>query len=235
MDLKKEYVLDDVWKIENFITDEECSIIMQDCTNEDNWFGEPGAFENGNKNVLTNETKNALAAINSRIEKIMNTEYEVANTTFNVQRITVNSGPGGIWALPPHRDNYDISDSKYVTRGYVLYLNDNFEGGQLNFRDHDISIQPKAGLLASFSGGHHNIHEVQIVTEGERYTVGSFWDNEESEYSEETKEKWKTEIAEARIRQAEDQKLWQENKSKGIMEEPPPNQKEKLKINKETL
>ncbi len=174
MDLKKEYVLDDVWKIENFITDEECSIIMQDCTNEDNWFGEPGAFENGNKNVLTNETKNALAAINSRIEKIMNTEYEVANTTFNVQRITVNSGPGGIWALPPHRDNYDISDSKYVTRGYVLYLNDNFEGGEIEYTKKEFYIKPKSKMLICHPSGEDYFHGVKRVTSGVRYMTTGF-------------------------------------------------------------
>jgi len=133
-----------------------------------------------------------------------------------------------------HSDNSPLDDPEYNAFerskwASFLYLNGDFEGGELKFRDHDISIKPKAGMLASFSGGHHNIHEVQIITDGERYTIGSFWDNEESEYSEETKEKWKTEIAEARIRQAEDQKLWQENKSKGIMEEPPPYQKERLK------
>jgi len=133
-----------------------------------------------------------------------------------------------------HSDNSPLEDPEYNAFerskwAAFLYLNDNFEGGELRFRDHNITIKPKAGMLAAFAGGHHNIHEVQIITSGERYTIGSFWDNEESEYSEETKARWEEEISSARIRQAEDQKLWQENKAAGIMMDPPPYQQERIK------
>jgi predicted 2-oxoglutarate/Fe(II)-dependent dioxygenase YbiX len=50
----------------------------------------------------------------------------------------------------------------------VLYLNDNFEGGQTLVND-EIS-HPKKGKLISFAGK-DLIHEVRTVTKGTRYTV----------------------------------------------------------------
>lgn len=102
--------------------------------------------------------------------------------------------------------------SKWAT---FLYLNDDFKGGKLNFKDHDISIQPKTGMLASFNGGHHNQHEVQIIEEGFRYTIGSFWDYEESEYSDEKKAQWEEEIKAVRAQQAEQHKEWEDMRARG--------------------
>jgi hypothetical protein len=102
--------------------------------------------------------------------------------------------------------------SKWAT---FLYLNEEFEGGELNFKDHPITIKPQTGMLAAFAGGHHNEHEVKLVTSGDRYTIGSFWDYEESEYSQEKQDAWAKEIAEVRAQQAEQFKEWEELKAKG--------------------
>lgn len=107
--------------------------------------------------------------------------------------------------------------SKWAT---FLYLNDNYDGGELDFKDHDITIKPKAGMLASFAGGAHNEHQVTQVIGGNRYTIGSFWDNEEAEYSDETKKRWEKEIAAERIKQAEQIKGWQELKIDGKFLDP---------------
>ena len=79
-------------------------------------------------------------------------------------------------------------------------------------------------MLAAFSGGHHNIHEVQMVTKGMRWTIGSFWDNIEAEYSDEKRAEWEKTIAEERERQAHDAKIWAEMKDRGIRLIPGPDQ-----------
>lgn len=123
-----------------------------------------------------------------------------------------------------HSDNSDpegnynaFERSKWAT---FLYLNEDFTGGKLNFKDHDISIQPKVGMLAAFAGGHHNEHEVQIIESGNRFTIGSFWDYAESEYSDERRAEWEKELSEVRAQQAEQFKGWEENRKKGIVEKP---------------
>lgn len=134
-----------------------------------------------------------------------------------------------------HSDNTAIDSDEYNSFerskwAAFLYLNDDFEGGALNFRDHPITINPKTGMLVAFAGGHHNIHEVQMVTKGLRWTIGSFWDNEESEYSEEKKAIWEKDIEEQRKLQAEDAKKWAEMKEKGERMRPGPEQTAKKEL-----
>lgn len=134
-----------------------------------------------------------------------------------------------------HSDNTTIDSPEYNSFerskwAAFLYLNENFEGGALNFRDHPITIQPKTGMLVAFAGGHHNIHEVQMITKGERWTIGSFWDDEEAEYSEEKRAMWEEDISEQRKRQAEDAAVWAEMKERGERLKPGPDQTAKKDV-----
>lgn len=114
-----------------------------------------------------------------------------------------------------HSDNTDeegnpsaFERSRYA--GFV-YLNEDFEGGVLNFVKSGISIKPKTGMLAVFSGGFENMHEVTMITKGTRYTLGSFWDDrEESAYPEELRNKWKEELKLIRESQEIEKKEWQD-------------------------
>jgi hypothetical protein len=103
-----------------------------------------------------------------------------------------------------------------------LYLNDDFEGGALNFKDHPITIQPKTGMLVMFNGSHENEHEVQLVKKSDRYTIGSFWDKASNTYSQETLDRWEAELAQTRGEQSIQQKEWKDLKDKGISVSPRP-------------
>ncbi len=100
----------------------------------------------------------------------------------------------------PHSDNSDFEGNptsfeinKYVG---ILYLNDDYEGGQLYFTKSDdihtktLSISPKACSYIVFPGGVENIHGVEEITKGTRYTMVSFWDFADAEYSEERQAEW---------------------------------------------
>lgn len=54
-----------------------------------------------------------------------------------------------------------------------LYLNDDFDGGELWFPLRDLVIKPKAGQLILFPGGHEYIHGVKEVMAGYRYVLFS--------------------------------------------------------------
>ncbi len=56
----------------------------------------------------------------------------------------------------------------------VLYLNDTYEGGNINFPTHDMSIKPEKYELILFPGNLNYAHEVQEITKGSRFTV-PFW------------------------------------------------------------
>jgi hypothetical protein len=114
-----------------------------------------------------------------------------------------------------HSDNTDehgnsgaFTRSRYAA---FLYLNDSFDGGLLQFPNQDLSIQPKVGMLAAFDGGFNNMHEVTLITNGVRYTIGSFWDDrEESDYPQELRDAWATEMKETRAKQEIERAEWQE-------------------------
>ena len=114
-----------------------------------------------------------------------------------------------------HSDNTDehgnsgaFTRSRYAA---FLYLNDDFEGGLLQFPDQNLTIQPKVGMLAAFDGGFNNMHEVSLITSGVRYTIGSFWDDrEEDAYPQELRDAWAEEMKQTRANQEIERAEWQE-------------------------
>jgi hypothetical protein len=119
-----------------------------------------------------------------------------------------------------HSDNTDekgnsgaFTRSRYAA---FLYLNDNFEGGLLQFPDQKISIKPQVGMLAAFDGGFNNMHEVTLISSGVRYTIGSFWDDrDECAYPQELRNAWDEEMKKIREYQEKEKFEWQELLKKG--------------------
>jgi len=119
-----------------------------------------------------------------------------------------------------HSDNTDehghsgaFTRSRYAA---FLYLNDDFEGGMLQFPDQDISLKPKVGMLAAFDGGFNNMHEVTLITSGVRYTIGSFWDDrEEDAYPQELRDAWAEEMKATRAQQEIERAEWQDTLKDG--------------------
>lgn len=78
--------------------------------------------------------------------------------------------PDGV-ALGYHVDNYDGPDAENIF-GIVLYLNDNYEGGEIHYPELDITYKPKAGdLVVHYAGLSHG---VLPVSGGTRYIFTSF-------------------------------------------------------------
>jgi predicted 2-oxoglutarate/Fe(II)-dependent dioxygenase YbiX len=57
----------------------------------------------------------------------------------------------------------------------ILYLNDDYEGGELYFEGLDLLVKPKANQLIFFPSGAEFRHEVKPVIKGDRYTLASFY------------------------------------------------------------
>lgn len=112
----------------------------------------------------------------------------------------------------PHSDNsdFDGNPNSFQINKYVgiLYLNNDYEGGELYFTEHDISIKPSAYSFIAFPGGVENIHGVSEITNGTRYTMVSFWDFSEAEYSDEIKLQWEEEIKDIRTAQEKQREEW---------------------------
>ena len=126
--------------------------------------------------------------------------------------------PGAFASFHSDNSNEDGSPSEFERSKYAgfIYLNENFKGGYLNFKNHDIQIHPKKGTLAFFAGGHTNEHEVTKVHDGDRYTVGSFWDLSGISYTEEQIQERENRLKKTRSEQEITYKQWEDMKSMGI-------------------
>lgn len=69
-----------------------------------------------------------------------------------------------------------IDDSNVVTRrvSTVYYLNDNYEGGEINFPRFNVKLKPKANQMIVFPSSFVYNHSVDPVIDGTRYAVVSW-------------------------------------------------------------
>jgi hypothetical protein len=84
------------------------------------------------------------------------------------------------WELPPHCDNCEpdgISPNAtpWRSHGGVIYLNDNFEGGEIFYPKLNREIRPKSGMMVIHPAGLPYLHGVKKVTEGVRHTISAFF------------------------------------------------------------
>jgi predicted 2-oxoglutarate/Fe(II)-dependent dioxygenase YbiX len=96
--------------------------------------------------------------------------------------------PTGSYA-DPHSDSSELDGTpnawqmnKYAC---ILYLNDSYDGGAIYFPQHNLDIHPGAGSLVVFEGSHEYLHGVREITNGDRFTILAFWDDESSTYDKE--------------------------------------------------
>lgn len=76
-------------------------------------------------------------------------------------------------SMGSHVDSY--SDNPKETLSVVLYLNDNYNGGELYFKNQNIKIKPESGSLIAFPSSDPYFHESMPVTSGIKYISPGFW------------------------------------------------------------
>jgi hypothetical protein len=84
----------------------------------------------------------------------------------------------------PHADSvnpggqpHPFSWRKYTA---IVYLNRDFEGGDLCFPNKKIRVKPVPKSLVFFPGTLEYLHEVETITAGTRYTLASFWTDDQT-------------------------------------------------------
>ena len=70
-------------------------------------------------------------------------------------------------SMGPHFDGQD--GNKDLAFSLVAYVNDDYEGGEISFPNHNVTIKPKAGSLIMFPSQEPYIHEVKPIVSGTRY------------------------------------------------------------------
>lgn len=75
-----------------------------------------------------------------------------------------------------------VSDGK-ITASFNIYINDDFDGGILEFKNKEYSIKPEPGMLVNVPLYKEFEHRVTKVTNGNRHTLyGRSWSTEDGKY-----------------------------------------------------
>ena len=75
--------------------------------------------------------------------------------------------------MGPHVDFNDEND--YLAYTIVVYLNDNYEGGELYFNDFDIKVKPQAGSIMMYPSFAPYTHESLKIQKGRKMLITHHW------------------------------------------------------------
>ncbi len=86
---------------------------------------------------------------------------------------------GGFYIRHADSENMDLKTqkwSKVIDRdlSMLIYLNDDFEGGELSFYKFNYQVWPRAGAAVMFPSDHRFLHQAEKVIKGVRYAIVSW-------------------------------------------------------------
>jgi predicted 2-oxoglutarate/Fe(II)-dependent dioxygenase YbiX len=86
---------------------------------------------------------------------------------------------GGYYVKHADSQNMDVEHrtwTKVIDRdlSILIYLNDDFEGGELSFYRLNYQIRPRAGAVVMFPSDHRYLHQAETVKKGVRYAIVSW-------------------------------------------------------------
>jgi hypothetical protein len=165
--------IDNILIINNFITKEECDLIVSNLDAstalrsdgfwENKVFAE-FSFPKECKVVLKKNRINAHKAIKERFGS------SLLPNSMNQHIIKWPTGPG----MDDHIDDEAYERNHYHIAS-ILYLNDDYEGGEIVFPNQGLSLKPKAGDFIAFPGNKNYPHGVKEIFSGERYTAPAWY------------------------------------------------------------
>jgi hypothetical protein len=77
--------------------------------------------------------------------------------------------------MGPHVDSEDPTDKDHPYISGVLYLNDNYDGGEIEFPNQNISIKPEAGSMIIFPSYRPYFHHPKPPINNNKYMCPFFW------------------------------------------------------------
>lgn len=172
---------DNIVIINNFINDEDLSIIQNFCSSVNSFLPIPGdnwdnrVCDNSILRELNPEVNRILTSYQAKHKKIIEDFFEV-ELRENVPSVVIWR-PGD--SQPPHADkeNLDGSQNSYPENDIasLFYLNDDYVGGEIYFPIQDLQFRLTAGDAVFFPGDIQYQHGVTEVTDGNRFTCPAFW------------------------------------------------------------
>ena len=187
----KQYIHECIYYIEDFLTSEELDILYSEAVQEDwpednsdlastaksNWSGKIKRIKNPSimRDII----------LRVRMQMPNDKKYIRFTNSKSIKRYRVGDlDQGGKYAMNPHHDG--IKDPWEF--GGIIYLNDNFTGGEITYENIGKTVKPKPGMLVMHEANEDCVHRVEAVTEGTRYMITFFGGDPENEKLKDTLE-----------------------------------------------
>jgi hypothetical protein len=161
---------DNIKVFNNFISDEVCDELLSV-----KGFPHRHESEFWSNRIFANRNINRIAEkFRENIRLLIENQYGVAISLQPPAQSQINPTiiswhPGIDMGL--HVDDLGTEDYHMAA---LIYLNDDFVGGEISFPTHNLEIKPKKGDLVVFPGNLNYAHKVNPITDGDRYTI-PFW------------------------------------------------------------
>jgi hypothetical protein len=160
--------IDNIQITENVLSEEEHKKLLDYVVTVNGWHKQPWGVE------FFNTEKGLSSEISDLLDKVFRIAWQKCTDNHNVNL--------RIFAKPEvHlvRFQKDFFMNKHVdTAGdfaVIYYINDNYEGGEINFPWHNLKVKPKANSFILFPSNEHYLHEV-LTNSADRYS-STLWFN----------------------------------------------------------
>lgn len=173
----------DIYVCENFLSEKELSILDREISRANTlnlWANPEGnttEVDTWNGRTFFPEVPDVIHQI---YNKIVDFYGQNIRDTKDMDLSSVFTGLGPInrtkvgECLPAHDDLGPPELNAPVEYGVVLYLNEDFVGGELYYSEKNLELPPKRGMLVIHPSTKEYTHGVREVTEGVRYGLTMF-------------------------------------------------------------
>lgn len=159
--------------IKNFMSEEELKVLQEYCK----MVYEQEYVDQELKSKSNIIIDNYKIKIKSKAEELFDVQLEkddLANKN-HLETNYLNGRPPGL-ATPIHTDFFGPPNN-YEWSGHLsnlIYINDDYLGGEIYFPHHKLKIKPEKGMLISFPGNYFNRHGI-IPSSSYRYAISIFY------------------------------------------------------------
>lgn len=116
------------------------------------------------------------------IETLVNAMHATANKYAELIGIEGNPTLGKNFVINKYATGEEMGShvdwnerNNQLEYSFVFYLNDDYEGGDIYWPNHNISVKPEAGSVVIFPSKEPYQHAVKQVTKGNKIFIPHFW------------------------------------------------------------
>jgi len=155
--------VDNIHVTENILSKEDHKQLLDYVISVESWIVQPW----GVKVLPPQEMPKEIVKI---LDKVFSLAYQKCVELYNVKLYPFENAKT---PLVRFEKNYKMNEHADTTGDFaaIYYINDDYDGGEINFMDHNLKIKPKYNSFVTFPSNADYWHEVLENTGKERYSA----------------------------------------------------------------